>query len=175
MTSQVAKLLFLGIALCAPALCAQANAPQRNPIDFAAARDDATRSQTGGVAAVNDADARRSAAAQTDYLVWSLEYRRATFKWQYYSTIVIFIAVMTMIGCGLYFSYMQFRSAKSAPTQTSIKVSREGLEISSPVIGLLILFISMGFFYLYLANVYPITEVVGANSAQAQTQPAASQ
>ena len=71
-----------------------------------------------------------------------------------------------MIGCGLYFSYMQFRMAKRAETQTSIKLGKEGLEISSPVIGLLILFISMGFFYMYLANVYPITEVVGPSSSE---------
>jgi hypothetical protein len=40
-----------------------------------------------------------------------------------------------------------------------IKLSAAGLEMSSPVIGLLILAISLGFFYLYLSQVYPITEV----------------
>jgi hypothetical protein len=40
-----------------------------------------------------------------------------------------------------------------------MKVSREGLEVSSPVIGLMISVVSLGFFYLYLTQVYPITEV----------------
>ena len=162
-------MLLLGVlVMCPAALFAQAHTPPIGPIDFSAAREEATRGSTSAaaIAAAASAEESRIARAQTEYIVWSLEYRQASFNWQYWSTIVIFLGVMAIIGTGLYFSYMQFRSAKHAQTQTSIKLGKDGLEISSPVIGLLILFISMGFFYLYLANVYPITEVVGPTSSQ---------
>ena len=61
---------------------------------------------------------------------------------------------------------MQFKKAKPAETPTHIKLVKDGFEISSSVIGLLILFISMGFFYMYLSTVYPITVVIGASSSQ---------
>jgi hypothetical protein len=165
--------LAAALTVCPDLLLAQANTPRTQPIDFAGARIEATRDSTSVAAisaGVSESEARM-ARAQADYVVWSLEYRRASFNWQYWSTIVIFVCIMTIIGSGLYFSYMQFRSARHAQTQTSIKLGRDGLEISSPVIGLLILVISMGFFYLYLANVYPITEVVGPTSSQTVSSP----
>lgn len=160
-------LLLLALTAWTPAVFAQTNTPRTAPIDFSEAREEATRGSTSIAAiAAGSNDDSRVGRAQADYVVWSLEYRRSSFEWQYWSTIVIFLGIMAIIFSGLYFSYMQFRSARNAQTQTSVKLGKDGLEISSPVIGLLILFISMGFFYLYLANVYPITEVVGPTSSQ---------
>lgn len=42
---------------------------------------------------------------------------------------------------------------------SKFKVGKDGIEFSSPVLGLIIMFISLLFFYLYLVHVYPITEV----------------
>jgi len=41
-------------------------------------------------------------------------------------------------------------------THSSLKVGLHGIEVSSSIIGLLILVLSLAFFYLYLSNVYPV-------------------
>ena len=41
---------------------------------------------------------------------------------------------------------------------TQLKASTSGVEVSSPVLGVIILALSLMFFYLYLKYVYPITE-----------------
>jgi hypothetical protein len=43
---------------------------------------------------------------------------------------------------------------------SSIKVGAGGLELSSQVIGLIVLALSFGFFYLYVKEVYPMVEAV---------------
>lgn len=52
----------------------------------------------------------------------------------------------------------------SGPKGTHMKLSTRGIELTSPVLGVIILVISMGFFYLYLKTVYPIeiSQPVGA-------------
>jgi hypothetical protein len=52
--------------------------------------------------------------------------------------------------------------ASKAPTatlQTSLEAGAEGIKISSPVLGVIILVISFLFFYLYLVHIYPISEI----------------
>jgi hypothetical protein len=50
--------------------------------------------------------------------------------------------------------------AQAAPLRpvSSIKVGAGGLELSSQVIGLIVLALSFGFFYLYVKEVYPMVE-----------------
>lgn len=50
-------------------------------------------------------------------------------------------------------------SEEVADTPSKLKLGPEGLEITSQVIGLLVLCFSLAFFYLYVRNVYPIHEV----------------
>lgn len=88
-----------------------------------------------------------------------LKHREMSFYWHLISTIIIFIMVIVVIGTGLYFSYIQLKTKNNETPQTSIKISKEGLEINSPFIGLLILGLSFVFFYIYLKDVYPITEI----------------
>jgi hypothetical protein len=45
------------------------------------------------------------------------------------------------------------------PAQHHVKLGTSGIEVSSSVLGIVILVLSLGFFYLYLVYVYPITEV----------------
>lgn len=52
---------------------------------------------------------------------------------------------------------------------TSFELSLSGIKISSSVIGLIVLAMSMGFFYLYLKYVYPVQEV-GQKPQTEQTQ-----
>ncbi|MET0336926.1 MAG: hypothetical protein ABW063_04110, partial [Caulobacter sp.] len=47
------------------------------------------------------------------------------------------------------------KPAEPTPSST-IKLSLAGLEVSSSIIGLLVLVVSLGFFYLYLDRVYEI-------------------
>lgn len=121
--------------------------------------------------------------AYHDALIGYLEYRksgyqhrRAVYRWQFVSTIVTFFTVVTVVFTGLYFSYLQFtdggkrwgrkrktnEAAALDPTiqATTFKANLSGVEVSSNVIGLIILVVSIVFFYLYLAYVYPITDSI---------------
>ncbi len=93
--------------------------------------------------------------------------------------------MVVLVGAGIFFSWLQFRQslepgvtkvAKQArkgagaaeETQnvaakevgaTRLKASAKGIEIDSPILGVVILVISLLFFYLYLVYVYPIEEI----------------
>ena len=108
----------------------------------------------------------------------ALDHRAKVFDWQLISSRMIFIVVVLLVGVGIVFSWLQFRrslpvlkrtrmrkndpSSKDAPadvpapTATTFKASLDGVEISSPVLGVIILGLSLAFFYLYLVYVYPV-------------------
>ncbi len=119
--------------------------------------------------------------AYEDAWVGYLEYRRSgyehrsrCYEWQFISSIVIFFMVMIIAFTGVYFSYLQFtnggrkwlkKRGKSTeqpapvdPTPTTFKAGATGVEVTSNVIGVVILVISIAFLYLYLVHVYPITD-----------------
>lgn len=48
--------------------------------------------------------------------------------------------------------------APGADTRTTISLSGKGIEVTSPVLGVIILTISLAFLYLYLVYVYPIED-----------------
>ncbi len=119
-----------------------------------------------------------------DHQEWVLRYTRFVYYWHFLSTIIVFFLVVGIVIFGLRLSYLQFKkdmllsrarrelsaSASPPPAGTeekqtpttpqpvlqTIKLGLQGIEISSSVIGLLILALSLGFFYLYLEQVYPI-------------------
>jgi len=106
------------------------------------------------------------------------EYRSRVFEWQLLSSRVIFIVVLALVSAGIYFAAVQFRVAMRAamrpatavesttrPTQaatlaTTLEVSAKGIVVNSSVMGLIILALSLAFFYLYLVYVYPINDVL---------------
>jgi hypothetical protein len=51
-------------------------------------------------------------------------------------------------------------SAGGRARASPIELSTGGLKISSPVLGVIILGLSLAFFYLYLVYVYPIAETL---------------
>ena len=62
-------------------------------------------------------------------------------------------------------------AAGAAPTRddakgTQLELSSTGVKLTSPVLGVIILVVSMGFFYLYLKTVYPIEESQPVASSQ---------
>ena len=116
-----------------------------------------------------------------DYQTQSLLYARSVFDWQYRSSIVIFITVILLVFSGLIFAGIQFAIAMRAhrtsnavtkdgtppaaagednsSLTSTLDLSPQGVKVTSSVIGLLILVVSIGFFYLYLVYVYPITNI----------------
>ena len=114
------------------------------------------------------------------YRVSGYRHRARVFEWQLVSSRVIFVVVIFLVLAGVYFSWVQFRaglSVKSVPEAASTEESAasvpllkpditeftasvKGIKVSSPVLGVIILVISLVFFYLYLVYVYPIHEAL---------------
>jgi len=112
-----------------------------------------------------------------DYRIQGFLHRKAVFEYQFYSSKVIFWLVITMVLCGIVFSGVQFydglyrkdRRKKTLPGRkmplpqeqvTQFEAGAKGIKVSSPILGVIILVISMAFFYLYLVYVYPIQEIM---------------
>ena len=102
------------------------------------------------------------------YQLSGYQHRRKVFDWQLFSSKVTFYIVILIVLSGIYFSGVQFHSSlKKTPKEqvneeakvTQISASVEGIKVSSPVLGVIILSISLLFFYLYLVYVYPIDEL----------------
>lgn len=98
------------------------------------------------------------------YLRKGLEHRQRVFAWQYYSSIVIFVVVILLVASGIYFAAVQFHQGvlqgrPGAETATQLEAGTSGVKVSSPVLGVIILTLSLAFFWLYLRYVYPISEI----------------
>jgi hypothetical protein len=122
---------------------------------------------------------------QYKYESWRIDYTKRLYEYQMYSSVVLLILSFLVLGCGLFFSYMQFQNRlkninpkmlssnnpngqeeNNDENKTSLKISMAGIEISSSIIGLLILCVSLAFFYLYIANIYPIIDPSGKTSGK---------
>lgn len=125
-------------------------------------------------AALTDKDSARVSASQADYAVWENDFNRRTYENQLVQTRIIFVVVLLLVSAGLLFSWIQFQhsfhmkvrtkgnkatdqvAATGAHTDEEIRLGREGVVIHSAYLGVIILAISMAFFFLYLEFVYPI-------------------
>jgi hypothetical protein len=122
-----------------------------------------------------------------DYHTAGYLHRGRVFEWQLLSSKVIFVIVTLLVSSGIYFAALHFHEgrrrgaaqhltaaskavaalAETGNTQvpasnseiTKLSATAKGIEVSSPVLGVVILVISLAFFYLYLVYVYPITEL----------------
>jgi len=98
------------------------------------------------------------------YKASGLRYRSRVFEWQLFSSRIIFATVILLVASGIMFAAIQFRAGLKRPyvstDATQIDLSAGSIKVSSPVLGVIILVISLAFFYLYLVYVYPISEVV---------------
>lgn len=106
---------------------------------------------------------QQSLRAYYDYRQSGLEHRSRVFKWQLFSAKVIFVIVLILVSAGIYFAAVQFHLGMHRQDgqnmQTELSASTEGIKVSSPVLGVIILVISLAFFYLYLVYVYPIEDI----------------
>jgi hypothetical protein len=112
-----------------------------------------------------------------EYRANGYTYRSRVFEWQLLTSRVIFIIVLVLVAAGIYFAAVQFHVAMIAarrnlrhapagdapaaanPLATQFEVSAKGIVINSSVLGVIILGLSLAFFYLYLVYVYPIQNV----------------
>jgi len=103
-----------------------------------------------------------------DYRVGGYGHREDLFEWQFLSSKIIFVVVLALVFAGIYFAAVQFHiglkargeQKVSAPEDTTEFVfSFKEFKIRSPVLGVIILGISLAFFYLYLVYAYPIENV----------------
>ena len=96
-------------------------------------------------------------------------HRSRVFQWQLFSARLIFATVLLLVGIGMVFAAIQFRAGfrASGPDgkivlpdiRTEVEFAATSVKVSSPVLGVVILVISLAFFYLYLVYVYPIKEI----------------
>ena len=110
------------------------------------------------------ASMRASLRAFYDYKTRGFDHRSRVFEWQLLSSRLIFVLVIAIVAVGLYFSWLQFMAGfkQGTPpdkTSTTFEASPSGIKVSSPVLGVIILTLSLVFFYLYLVHVYPIDEL----------------
>lgn len=102
-----------------------------------------------------------------NYHISGLQHRKKVFKWQLFSSKIIFIVVLILVFAGICFAAIQFyvglKQAKENSGEfndrTEISASMKGIKVSSPVLGVIILVISLLFFYLYLVYVFPIEDI----------------
>jgi hypothetical protein len=95
------------------------------------------------------------------------EHRLGVFAWQSLSTKVIFVVVLLLVLAGIYFAAIQFHAGlrrrdaagPAQPEETELSLSLSEVKVRSPVLGVIILTISLAFFYLYLVHIYPIRNV----------------
>ena len=103
--------------------------------------------------------------AYYDYYTFGLAHRQRVIWWQHISSRIIFAIVLGLVVVGVYFAWRQFNAALTVggvgdqPTST-VEIGSKGVKVSSPVLGVIILTLSLGFFYLYLVFVYPIVEII---------------
>lgn len=116
--------------------------------------------------------------------LWQRDFYKQTWEWHLFSTKVLMVVVLVILGFGLFVTYVQFKREyvdRATPTagvagepppsaaSGSLKIGPSGLEITSQVIGLLVLAFSLGFFYLYVKEVYPMQEVALQQKAAQQS------
>ncbi|MGC1300604.1 MAG: hypothetical protein WA869_36715 [Alloacidobacterium sp.] len=111
----------------------------------------------------------RVSQAQADYneAYWKyqrevIDHTRKVYAWQHISSIIIFYVVIFLVLMGVLFSWLQFKAAAFKGESEELDASMKGVKITSSTLGVVILVLSMCFFYLYLRYVYPINMNEGA-------------
>jgi len=112
---------------------------------------------------------QKAMRAYYEYRVSGFEHRKNVFSWQLVSTKWIFFGVLLMVFCGICFSGIQFYKSMTLSNVegseamdagvTEFEASTSGIKVTSSVLGIIVLVISLVFFYLYLVYVYPISEI----------------
>jgi hypothetical protein len=97
---------------------------------------------------------------EISYNSWTYAHRSASLNLQLFSTGLMLAVVILVVFFGLAMSYLEFQ--KGTETSSTIKIGAASLEVSSTVIGLVILAISLAFSFLYFDKAYKISELGAA-------------
>jgi len=160
----------------------KADRVERRKFDPSGAPGDSAGTASRPAVSVADMDPQTRAkqqqalAAKFDYQAFSFTHAQRTFDFQYRSGRIIFWVVLLIVFAGLAFSGVQFYVGLHHPLESRTKAgskdpdpdepcvsefeaSLQGIKLKSSVLGLIILAMSMVFFYLYLKYVYPISNI----------------
>lgn len=85
---------------------------------------------------------------------YNTEHTASVFYWQRISTTASFFVLIFLVTAGVIFAMIEFNKGKGG--ETTFKISKDGVEISSEIIGLIILAMSLVFAYVYIDKIYPI-------------------
>jgi len=154
----------------------------RSQFDPSSAQSGSTTERQRGAVSSAELDPQTRAKQQEalrakyDYQTFSFAHAKRTFEFQYGSGRIIFWVVLLIVFSGLAFSAVQFyvglhhplesrvkadgkESAPNGESVSEFEATLQGIKLKSSVLGLIILAMSMVFFYLYLKYVYPITNI----------------
>lgn len=95
--------------------------------------------------------------AAHQYRIWVYNHHRSTFRLKSIIDVFIFSIVVIVVATGLYLSYLEF--TKEDKPETKLSLAKGYIEIDSNVIGLVILVVSLVFFYLYIIHIRPVNIV----------------
>ena len=93
---------------------------------------------------------------RSDFFNWSTDHRASVFMWQRYTTVVSYILIVSIIVVGIYLAVLEFNKGRSGVTK--LKFGADGVEISSEIIGLIVLTLSLAFTYFYIDRIYPVND-----------------
>lgn len=101
-----------------------------------------------------------SVKAYYDYRIKGFQHRHSVFTWQLQSSKMVFVAVLFLLLAGVVFSGIQFWKGlkDNQMGATSLEALPTGIKVSSPVLGIIVLVISLLFFYLYLVYIFPVRD-----------------
>jgi hypothetical protein len=185
-----------GLLAVSTAVYAPQNTPARASFEdlarSAAAEDPGAQPSCGGYTGAAKESCEAYAKAAFDHQAWQLRYRERAYEAHHLYTMWVFVLVCALVALGMYLSLREFnldsrrrealiaRLAKrlkvrdegdadaGAAPSTTLGIDTSGVKVTSPVLGVIILVVSMGFFYLYLKTVYPINEVTEPAARPAQ-------
>jgi hypothetical protein len=108
----------------------------------------------------------RAELAYYDNVWYTVKQTEKVYDEQYRETRIISWLLIVLFAASIGLAIAQFILAlragnqnlkKSIETESTVKISKDGLEVSSSILGVILLAFSMVFFYLYLQTVYRIT------------------
>jgi hypothetical protein len=105
--------------------------------------------------------------AEYQYDISNYAHRRSVFDWQLFSSKVIFWMVNMVVIVGILFAAVQFYvsmkpnslNGNADRAQMEFEASTTGFKIKSSILGVIILAMSITFYYLFLAYAYDVKEL----------------
>lgn len=100
-----------------------------------------------------------------------MELRRSAYMTNSLHTQLVFWLVVMVVLAGIGFSWLQFRATlkrieRAGPAEaaemTELSIGKDGVKLNTSTLGVIILAMSLGFFYLYILHVYPVIAAGGA-------------